>query len=76
VKQLYETATALAGGKNVDEVCRSLGVIPATYHRWQKEYDRADLEIVWWCKLLKELVEGKWYAQPTNRRQLAISSVP
>jgi hypothetical protein len=33
VKKLHEAATALAGGKGVEEVCKGLGVSPATYHR-------------------------------------------
>ncbi len=54
VKKLHEAATALAGGKSVEEVCEGLGISPATYHRWQKEYGGADLETVREYKALKE----------------------
>jgi len=33
-------------------VCRQLGVSEATYHRWKKQYDGAQMETV---KRLKEL---------------------
>ncbi len=35
-------------------VCRGLGVGPATYHRWQKEYGGADVETVREYRSLKE----------------------
>lgn len=54
VKKLHEAATALAGGKTVEEVCKSLTISPATYHRWQKQYGGADLDTVKECKALKE----------------------
>lgn len=54
VKKLHEAATAMAGGKTVEEVCKGLGVSPATYHRWQKEYGGADLDTVRQNKALKE----------------------
>ena len=38
MKKLHEAATALAGGKTVEDVCKGLGISPATYHRWQREY--------------------------------------
>lgn len=44
----------MAGGKTVEEVCKGLGVSPATYHRWQKEYGGADLDTVRQNKALKE----------------------
>lgn len=54
VKKLHEAATALAGGKTVEDVCKGLGISPATYHRWQKEYGGADVETVREYKALKE----------------------
>lgn len=52
VKKLREAAEEQARGKNVEEVCRNLGVSVATYHRWNKEYGGAKQETV---KRLKEL---------------------
>ena len=54
VKKLHEAAAAMAGGKSVEEVCKGLGISPATYHPWQKEYGGADLETVREYKALKE----------------------
>jgi hypothetical protein len=54
VKKLHEAATALAGGKSVEEVCKGLSVSPATYHRWQKKYGGVDVETVREYKALKE----------------------
>ena len=34
VKKLHQAATELACGKNVEEVCKSLAISRATYHRW------------------------------------------
>lgn len=44
----------MAGGKTVEEFCKGLGVSPATYHRWQKEYGGADVDTVRQNKALKE----------------------
>jgi len=54
VKKLHEAATALAGGKTVEEVRRGLGVSPPTCHRWQKQYGGADVDTVREHKALKE----------------------
>lgn len=54
MKKLHEAATVLAGGQTVEEVCRGLGVSPATYHRWQKQYGGADVGTVREHKALKE----------------------
>ena len=51
---LHDAATALAGGRKVEEVCKDLGISPATYHRWQKQYGGADVETVREYKALKE----------------------
>lgn len=54
VKKLHEASTALATGKTVEEVCKGLGVSPATYHRWQREFGGADVDTVREHKALKE----------------------
>lgn len=54
VKKLHEAAAALAGGKTVKEVCKSLAISPATCHRRQKQYGGADLDTVKERKALKE----------------------
>jgi putative transposase len=54
VKKLHEAATAMAGGQGVEEVCKDLGISPATYHRWQKQYGGADVESVREFKAMKE----------------------
>ena len=38
----------------MEEVCKDLGISPATYHRWQKQYGGADVETVREYKALKE----------------------
>lgn len=37
-EKLHEAATGQTGGKIVEDGCHGLGIRPATYHRWQKEY--------------------------------------
>lgn len=54
VKKLHEAATALASGKTVEEVCKGIGVSPATYHRWQRQYGGADVATVREHQALKE----------------------
>lgn len=54
MQKLHEAATALAGGKTVEDVCKGLGISPATYYRWQKEYRGADVETVREYKAPKE----------------------
>jgi putative transposase len=54
VKKLHEAASLLAGGKTVEEVCKGLGVSPATYHRWHKQYGGADVDTVREYKALKD----------------------
>ncbi len=51
-KKLREAASLLAGGQNVEEVCKKLEVSPPTYHRWRQEYGEAKEESF---KRLKEL---------------------
>ena len=52
VASLRQADEALAAGKPIAEVARSLGVSPATLHRWRKEYGSADRDAV---RRLKEL---------------------
>ena len=54
VKKLHETAGELAGGKKIEEVCNSLEISPATYHRWNEQYGGADVNTVKELKALKE----------------------
>lgn len=54
VKKLHQAATELAAGRTIEEVCKSLGISPATYHRWEKEYGGADVNTVRENKTLKE----------------------
>jgi putative transposase len=44
----------LAGGKKIEEVCKSLTISPATYHRWQEQYGGADVNTVKELKALQE----------------------
>ncbi len=54
VTKLPQAATELAGGKQIEEVCRTLAISPATDHRWQAHYDGADLNTVKELKALKK----------------------
>ena len=54
VTKLHQAATELAGGTKIEEVCKALGISPATYHRWQAQYGGADLNTVKELKALKE----------------------
>lgn len=54
VTKLHEAATELAGGKKIEDVCKSLAISPATYHRWQEQYGGADLNTVKELKVLRE----------------------
>jgi len=54
VTKLHQAATELAGGKKIEEVCKSLAISPATYHRWQGQYGGADVNTVKELKALKE----------------------
>ena len=38
IKKLREAGGMLAAGKNVEDVCRALGVSVATYQRWKSHY--------------------------------------
>ncbi len=52
IKKLRHADEELAGGKGIEDVCRSLEISPATYHRWAKEYAGVKLDTV---KRFKEL---------------------
>ena len=52
VKKLRTASEELGRGKDLGEVCCQLEVSEATYHRWKKQYDGAQMETV---KRLKEL---------------------
>jgi len=54
VRKLHEAATAMAGGRTVEEVSKELGISPATFHRWQKQYGGADVDTVREYKAVKE----------------------
>jgi transposase-like protein len=54
VKKLHQAATELAAGRTIEEVCKGLGISPATYHRWDKEYGGADVNTVRENRALKE----------------------
>ena len=52
VKKLRQARADISKGKELGEVCRELEISEATFHRWKKQYDGAELETV---KRLKEL---------------------
>ena len=52
VAKLRETDEALAQGKSLEDVAKSLGVSLMTLHRWRTEYGSTDRDAV---KRLKEL---------------------
>ncbi len=52
--KLHQAATELAGGRKIEEVCKGLGISPATHHRWQAQYGGADVSTVKELKALKE----------------------
>jgi transposase-like protein len=54
VKKLHQAATELAAGRTIEEVCKGLGISPATYHRWEKEYGGAEVNTVRENRALKE----------------------
>jgi len=54
VLKLHQAATELAEGKQIEEVCKTLTISPATYHRWQEQYGGADVNTVKENKALKE----------------------
>ena len=52
VKKLRQAREELGRGKEIGEVCRLLEISEATFHRWKKQYEGAELETI---KRLKEL---------------------
>jgi hypothetical protein len=71
IKKLRHADEELAGGKGIEDVCRSLEISPATYHRWAKEYAGAKLDTV---KRLKLLKIGTVISRNTRRIRLPFSS--
>ena len=65
VKKLRTASEELGRGKEIGEVCRQLEISEATYHRWKKQYEGAEIGTV---KRLKELEERKRSAQKTSGR--------
>ena len=54
IGQLRETEVALAQGRSVAEVCRSLGVTEQTYYRWRKEYGGLKMDQATRLKVLEQ----------------------
>ncbi|MBX3356584.1 MAG: transposase [Phycisphaeraceae bacterium] len=54
--KLRQADEALAAGKPIAEVARSLGVSTVTLHRWRAEYGAADRDAV---RRLKELENAR-----------------
>lgn len=54
IAKLREAEAMLAGGKTLAQVCQSLEVSEATYHRWREQYGGMKADAV---KRLKELEE-------------------
>ena len=52
IGKLREVEVGLGGGRNVVELCRSIGVAKQTYYRWRAEYSGLKLDQ---AKRLKEL---------------------
>jgi transposase-like protein len=38
IAKLRDADAALAAGQSVEQICRSLEVSPATYHKWRNQY--------------------------------------
>jgi putative transposase len=54
VKKLRETDAALSAGKTVEQVCRQLGISPATYYNWRKQYGKMEPSQVKQLKAVKK----------------------
>lgn len=52
VKKLRTASEELGRGTDIGNVCRKLEISEATYHRWKKQFEGAELPTV---KRLKEL---------------------
>lgn len=53
IRKLREAEIELGRGKNVETVCRGLGISPQTYYRWRKAYGGMGVDQ---AKRLKRLV--------------------
>lgn len=54
VKKLRQAREDLGRGKELGVVCRQLEISEATFHRWKKQYDGAELETIKRLKLLEK----------------------
>ena len=54
IRKLREAEKQLAGGKDLEEVCRSLGISVQTYHRWKAQYQAMRPEEVARLKALEK----------------------
>jgi len=54
IRKLREGEKLLAGGKDIEEVCRSLGISVQTFHRWKVQYQAMRPEEVARLKLLEK----------------------
>lgn len=54
VAKRHQAATEWAGGRRIEEVCKTLTIGPATCHRWQGQYGGAEVNTVKELKALKE----------------------
>ena len=52
IRKLRQAEVLSGQGKNVDEICRALGVSDATYYKWRKDYGGMGVSQ---AKRLKEL---------------------
>jgi putative transposase len=54
IRKLRDAERLLASGKELEEVCRSLGVSVQTYHRWKAQYQAMRPEEVARLKALEK----------------------
>ena len=54
VRRLREADELLSGGASIADVCISLGVSEATYHRWRKRYGGVEVQALKQLKALEK----------------------
>ena len=54
VRKLREADKLLSGGASIADVCISLGVSEATYHRWRKRYGGVEVQALKKLKALEK----------------------
>jgi len=54
VRRLREADELLSGGASIADVCISLGVSEATYHRWRKRYGGVEVQALKKLKALEK----------------------